>query len=295
MLLANLYLLTHLPLEKQGTTITRWLDEVTKETPGLTAFLLLTLTALILQSVAFPLTQSLQGYWGHSALSHRLALVCVHRQLRRRTRLRTLHDRVAKSAFEKARIELLALEVPPRIVDLLEADVLRKPTPNSSDDEMRTARALDWRVLADACDLARLDAASDALMNYPEKHRILPTRLGNTLRAAEDLAFETASLSTAKLLNRFDQLPAALQQDHDRHRRRMYMSCSLVAVFGFLAILIGASVPVFHNQYQMRFALTGVYLALAFISYQAATSHWHLSVIKQPLPPRLAMASLSKT
>lgn len=252
MLIGNLYLLAHLPSEHDSITLTAWFDRVTTtRTPGLTAFIFLILTSLILQNVESPVCRLMQGLWGHSAPLCLLARVCIHFQRRRRKRLDNLSRVLRMKAFEDARVALTLPGV----------------------DGHRDADEEAWRPFAQAHNLARLDATLEALKHYPVSHRMQPTRLGNILRAAEERATSDDLSPDEALLERFDTLPATLKDSHDHSRSLLDMACSLTAVLATLAILSLTLLLIFRNQYEMRFALVGLYSVLAVVSYQAATAN----------------------
>jgi hypothetical protein len=100
---------------------------------------------------------------------------------------------------------------------------------------VQQAHALNWRALATAADLYRLDTLHGRLTHWPKPHRVLPTLLGNTLRAAEDaLELDAGVNLESYVVRHLDDMPAALRREHDNYRGRLDLYCSLVVVFCLL-------------------------------------------------------------
>ena len=98
----------------------------------------------------------------------------------------------------------------------------------------------------------------------------LPTRLGNTLRAAEDRLNLDGDLENY-VIRHLDGLPVALRKEHRDFRTRLDLYCGLVIVFWMLipvsiAMLLGIG-PI-----AVLCAVGGGYAILAVISYLASIS-----------------------
>jgi hypothetical protein len=148
------------------------------------------------------------------------------------------------------------------------------PPPQRSKDwhsaPAQEARDLDWKSFARPADLYRIDSALAVRSHYPDKRRLLPTRLGNVLRATEDKVFRQDGENIEGFVIRYhDQLPATLQTQHKEYRTRLDMYCSLTLVFSMLTgvslIVLGSIHPV----WGIAIAATS-YLLMAWLSYEAA-------------------------
>jgi hypothetical protein len=134
------------------------------------------------------------------------------------------------------------------------------------------ARKLDWMRRAPARELRRMDALLKASAEYPKSDRlVLPTRLGNSLRAREVPVHGASAGRLESFVHRvFDELPVALQTEHDQFRSRLDLYCSLVLVFVIggaagAALLAGVGAT-------PAAAFAGAAAVLAWVSYRAAVA-----------------------
>jgi hypothetical protein len=119
-------------------------------------------------------------------------------------------------------------------------------------------------------ELARIDHLLAAAEDYPEDSRILPTRLGNLMRATEDRLSLGGEDLEGYALRQSDLVSDRVEQQHDQFRARLDMYCILVFVSGLLAVLtlallFGRSINIW-----AILALFGGFAAVGFSSYQAA-------------------------
>lgn len=87
-------------------------------------------------------------------------------------------------------------------------------------DEEQQARVdlLGWRSACQPWDLARVDRRIGALDDYPVNSRVLPTRLGNVLRATEDRLANADGDLEGFVLRRRLRSPARVVEQHDQFR-----------------------------------------------------------------------------
>jgi len=141
------------------------------------------------------------------------------------------------------------------------------PPPGRNPDD---ARKVDWRQFARPPDIRRLTDLSNRLQEYPPlDYRVLPTRLGNTLRVSEEVLHDPSRGSMEGMILRvYDELPPSLQNEHDRYRGRLDLYCSMVVVFVLAAVAAG---PVlFRGDWKPPVVAFGVALSLAWVCYRAA-------------------------
>jgi len=117
-------------------------------------------------------------------------------------------------------------------------------------------------------ELERQQWAADIFDQYPDEDRLLPTRLGNTLRAAEDEAGRRYNLPTIAIMPRlypyFSDRFATVYVDRRNQLDAAVRFCAILA----LAAVISAGL-LLANGGPWRL-LPAVIVLLAWISYQAA-------------------------
>lgn len=174
-----------------------------------TAFILtlfVFVTALLLQPFQLGLVRLLEGYWGNSRLGSELS--------------------AAVSSPRKARLQRLV------------ADSTLSSAPPSSALPLQEQR----RLLRDhRSNLRRQSRALDVRSRYPlTDDRILPTALGNALRAYEDRAGERYGLSTVDAFPRIHPLmsPAAAAS-YVNDRNGLDAAAGLCVAFAALTVILG--------------------------------------------------------
>ncbi|WP_141277309.1 hypothetical protein [Pseudonocardia hydrocarbonoxydans] len=228
----------------------------------------LILTAIIVQAFSFEVIRFLEGYWGASSLGAIVAHVLIEIQLRRVRKISNQRDKQEKRAFRRAHERMLSRNIPRSILTILEDDVYRRRGVHSQADKDE-ARRLGWRQFAAPQDLARFDRLSKRLDDFPAEHRILPTKLGNVLRSAED-ALELADGDLEGLvMRRYDRIPERIRTHHDQFRTRLDMYCILFFVFIVLAML--STLIVWRTQGQLlSFLFPATFALLALTAYAAS-------------------------
>ena len=168
----------------------------------------------------------------------------------------------------------IALDLPVPIgreyLDVLEDEIFERDQRADVDDETRSAAmALEWLQYLPPHVVYRLDILDARVSAYPMPHRILPTRLGNVLRASEDvLPLNDNENLEGFVVRHLDKMPDTLKAEHRDYRVRLDMYCTLVLVFVILALAGGCSVPWLH-WWEPCIAALG-YAGLAYVSYEAA-------------------------
>jgi hypothetical protein len=192
------------------------------------------IAALLTQAFSAVAIASLEGYW-HGSLSW-LEVLGMAVNLRRKHRIHALHDRALKNAFNSARPALIEMQVDERSLEWIEAGIERRlPKSDLTADEATRLGSLSWWELCDPWHRVRMQRLLYRLEDFPEDSRIMPTKLGNILRAAHDLTDDSESDSA-----RFDSIPRRLLQRHKDCQDRLEMHCTLVFVAALLAV---ASIP----------------------------------------------------
>jgi hypothetical protein len=232
------------------------------------------LATMVTQAFAFDLIRLLEGYidsprrWLQELMAMR-----IRRHKAKRSKLDAKLDRATKDAFKQAKKTML--EIPDAydamVLELLEHQLFgSEPDLPPSEELQESVDATDWRLHLPPEVLYRIDSMDARLASYPAAHRLLPTRLGNVLRASEDnLERQTEENLEGFVIRHYDELPASLKDEHDDYRTRLDMYCCLVLVFSALAAVGGISLLRVHPAWGAAVA-AGAYIALAGVSYEAA-------------------------
>ena len=157
--------------------------------------------------------------------------------------------------------------IPPAVIGIVAAQ-FRGEDFEGCDADLDYADSIDFMDHAPAAARRRYFALIQAERQYPPERRLLPTRLGNTLRAYESGLRLDHGVSLENYVRFvFDDLPPGVQLEHDQFRARLELYCSLFVVF-----LISGALGVVVLDHTARFTILGSLLALAWISYRAAIS-----------------------
>src|SRR3954451_9023763 len=208
------------------------------DTGGPTLFMLtgaVVLLTTVTQAFEFGSIRVLEGYWGDGALANVLARACVWQPTRRRESATRRRQAYRVQAFESARPKLVKANVAPEVIAYLAATVRREPKPGLNDSDRQELNRVDWRHYASAATMRRLDEFDRRIKALPRGHRVMPTRLGNVLRAYEDKANEHLRGSVSGMVQRvYHRLPAHIQIELDQYRNRIGLYSTLVAVSAIL-------------------------------------------------------------
>jgi hypothetical protein len=242
---------------------------------GWLAVLLLAAPVLVLgtlttQAFSFGAIRALEGYWMRRRPARWLRGGMVRFQVWRWEGLKKRKKRYARVAFDNAEARFTG--IPSEVVMALRAEAheLAPITLNDPGHRVLFDR-LDWRSACDPWDLARFDDTREAVKEYPSRFRMLPTRLGNILRATEDhLVAVTGEDLVTFALRRRTRLEPRAQRQHDQFRTRLDMYCTLVFVsLGIAALSMMLVIGEAQLLVPFMFIAAG-FIVLALVAYQAA-------------------------
>jgi hypothetical protein len=236
------------------------------------------LATMITQAFEFEVIRLLEGYWGNSLAARGILRLSVDRQQRKFYRLLRERDELTLRAFRETKlIENGIVPANKRyIVDLIEGELANGEAAARGWRERRRAREAQkyrekWREFAPATLMSRLEAIESQIYEYPQPYRILPTKLGNVIRAVED------SISTAQrddlesfVTRQWDEIPSGLRKEHDQYRGRLDLYCTLMFVFLVLAIIAPPLITLGSRYLIVTITTSTAYLLLSFVSYSAA-------------------------
>jgi hypothetical protein len=232
----------------------------------------LILGAVITQAFSFEAIRLLEGYWGGTWLSALLLKPWVGFRRHRLHAMRKKVQRQKEAAFQAGRTRMLT-DMDREHLEILEDDVFGTPTANRRPHDAATvaaARAAGWRWSSSPALLDALDRSIARQGDYPAEHRLLPTRLGNVLRATEDDIADDVGQVEGLVMRRYDSIPPRLMVQHDQFRNRLEMYCCLVLVFGVLAV---GSAWLLARPKEHYISAAGAFVILSLlglVSYRAA-------------------------
>jgi hypothetical protein len=228
----------------------------------------LILSAMVIQAFSFEVIRLLEGYWGGSRIGALISSPLIWYQAQKLRRLRRRHLKQQLAAFNEARKQMLSRGISRTTIDILEDDVLgRSGSQDQSDKD--EARILGWRRFSTPQKLAKLDRLIAHLSDFPDDHRVLPTKLGNVLRSAEDRLDLPDGDLEGLVMRRYDQIPARIKAHHDQFRTRLDMYCILFFVFAILSAL--SSIVVVRAQGDpLSYIYPAAFAVLAAVSYSAS-------------------------
>ena len=226
------------------------------------------LATIVTQAFEFEAIRLLEGYFDspHRAIQAAMASR-IRRHEHKRQQLVDKLELANKDACQKAVATM-------RGYSGYRTDVLdylaNETTAQVSDEVARRASETNWRRHAPSAALYRIDSIAARLGSYPQKHRLLPTRLGNVLRTAEDkVKLKTDENIQGYVIRNYDRLTPALKSEHGSYRTRLDMYCCLVLAFSALAVVSGISLSGINPTWGIAVAVT-VYGIMAYVSYEAA-------------------------
>lgn len=250
--------------------------ELTRKPLGVLVLLVsaLVLCTLVTQAFEFEVIRLLEGYWGNSPIVRIPARLGVRLQGWRLHWLVDARDDLELGAFRSAGV-LQRIPAEKRYI----FELLEHRLEHGSDlpvkgwrarRRLSEAKKYDWEVFASAELLRRLDAVTSRMDEFPAENRLLPTKLGNCLRATEDrLSLGEADLE-GLVMRKWEDMPGALRKEHNDHRTRLDMYCMLVFVFLVLAVAGPALISRGESNRWVTVGLACGYAGLAWISYEAA-------------------------
>lgn len=239
----------------------------------------LVLAALITQSFEFAAIRFLEGYWGGSILAAAPTWAGIRLQRTRRSIAIRRAAIVARRAFKATEDRVVKeLQSTPELANAVRLIGSGKPVGNIEHAMVLAAEGYylrqDWMVWAPAHLRHRAGTLAIRLEAYPSRpSRMMPTRLGNTMRSAEDQlkGHVAGARMRGYLYAHLDSIDPALMRQHTQYRNRLDM-------FSVMTVLTAALIPV--NSWFLRAVLptsailvvTLGLLLISLFSYRGAIS-----------------------
>ena len=250
---------------------------------ALLVLLAIVVLTILTQAFAFESIRVLEGYWGANPLVEVLAGRRASAYRRRRERVEKRQREMRAQSWRAARAEIerqqsIALERgeqaevagwDPEMLTYVGAKLLGQASSvRLQGDRRAQALSIPWKRYAPA-DLMRREVNLDRrLRDLPASGRTLPTKLGNVLRAHEDQTGRDRV--ETMVLEVYESLDPILRRQHDEHRNRLDLYCSMVFVMLAVGLLaVGRLVPSAHTWAAAATLLCAV---AAWLSYRAAVA-----------------------
>lgn len=234
----------------------------------------LVLATMVSQAFSFSAIRFLEGYWAGPLIALGIYTVLVRHKVRKRRKLDERLEKRTKLAFAQAQLNMRAQKVPRYIVRIIE----ETEDPDDDDgnewtsEQLADAEKVVWQTYCSPDALGRISHITEAMAEYPELHRIMPTRLGNVLRATEDVLSNDGTDIQGLVLRLGDSIPSRLRLHHDQFRTRLDMYCTLVFIHIILAALTVVLLVPARNPGIGVATVTAVFIVLAVTSYSAAVA-----------------------
>lgn len=224
------------------------------------------------QAFEFGAIRLLEGYWGCGRVQQAIADRLSKRFVRRRRSAAAERSELLRRAWATARLSYGQFVDDIEIVNYIEADLADMRTkPTLTSEQLAKLNDNDWQPFASPDAMRRLAAHEAAVRRLPAPHRILPTRLGNTLRSHEDRANTVLHGSVEGMVHRtYHRLPVHLQVELDQYRNRLGLYASLVATSAVLSVFASAVTYSAHDWALPICLAGGLWLSATF--YRAAIS-----------------------
>jgi hypothetical protein len=284
MLVGSLAVLLQLRAQ-QNRDVVKAVTSLANRPLGLLILLLfaIILATIVTQAFEFEVIRLLEGYWGSSPVTTGVSHIFVGWQRRKFTRLLSRRDKLKYRAFcETNLLEKQILPASKRyIVDLIKQDLkaqvddFETPSPSGWRAKRKLEKALTypWQQFAPADLMGLVDAVEAQIAEYPRTHRLLPTKLGNVLRAVEDsISHAQGEELEGFVMRHWAETPRALRKEHDQYRTRLDLYCMLVFVFLVLAILAPLLITLGSRYVPSTVGTSLAFLIMSFVSYAAAVA-----------------------
>lgn len=237
------------------------------------------LVTLVTQSLEFTAIRLLEGYWGGSLLAAIPTWSGVQLQRLRLWLMDRRATKVERKAFRSAENRIrIDLRDSPELLSAIVllgvgADISHLPAElaEAAGEYFDNRRWLRWAS-------AHLRHRANSLYNrrsaFPrQRTRLLPTRLGNALRSAEDqLSGDVAGPKMrGYLYAHLDGIGPTLMHQHNQYRNRLDMYAVMTAVALSLGALDGWLLPTLLPR-AVVIGIASGYAVLSYLSYRGAIS-----------------------
>jgi hypothetical protein len=230
----------------------------------------LVIATIVTQAFSFEAIRTLEGYWSARGPWSLARTLMIRWHVTRKRSIIKRKFKVSGKTVHAALPEMIIGGVSPPVAKALEAALSGNQAEASllKADEMEALVKMNWRPYCAPWRLARIDRLLIEESCYPETYRILPTKLGNLIRATEDKLHNAGDVRSF-VMRRRDMVSPRVRMQHDQFRTRLEMYSTLVFVSWFLAVM--APVVLAGRVSPIVIAImTASFTAMAIASYLAA-------------------------
>lgn len=184
------------------------------------------LTTVLTQAFEFEAIRTLEGYWGSGWLSRAMGVLPLRRQLRRLSQLERRRQALRAKAYAEIGVDE---RQPVEVRAAKQCLLIGRDADSDQPVAAEIASFAGWESSARPTTVRSLEAVQRELESFPSaQHLVLPTRLGNVLRAYEERSFPDAKGPLEGAVQRiFYRLPSTLQVEHDQFRNRLDLYCNM--------------------------------------------------------------------
>jgi hypothetical protein len=232
---------------------------------------LLVIATVVTQAFSFEALRTLEGYWRGLASMPRTLMIWWH--LRRKNSIEKRLQDAYKEALDDAEERIIRAGVPGPVFSAFRADMCGDSNEFAENAEIEgevDEFGENWRFYCRPWHLSRIDQLRRDKRLYPEDNRILPTKLGNLMRATEDGLDNASGDVQGFVFRRYAMASRPVQLQHDQFRNRLDMYCTMVFVSASLALLAPAILIDSGIKNLAIVIISGVFTSLSIATYQAA-------------------------
>ena len=231
---------------------------------------LVVIAAMVTQAFSFSAIRMLEGYWPERGPIGLLRGAMTRRQFGHLESLERRRKKAKEKAFNETRPLMLQRGIAPAIVVALESKLYGNGAGQLTASEQAELEDMNWEDMCPPWRRSPIDQLEQELSHYPETSRIMPTSLGNRLRAVEGNLANAGEDLEGFVMRTRSATPPRLQLQHDQFRDRLDMYCTLV----FVAVVIAVAAPLIlaptHFGWLAIGTVSMAFLALAVSSYYGA-------------------------
>lgn len=234
----------------------------------------LVIATIAVQAFEFELLRFFEGYWRRWRALLWWDAALIHCQSGRLERVSKRVKRIQLKAAKRQRDLAISERRPGRNATMWAMVV--KVLSGAEFDEIETPLVpelarFDWNKQLDAVSRHRLAVLELVKDDYPKVLPLLPTRLGNVMRAGEErVRLGDGQRLEGFMIRNLDRLPPTIADQFGIYRQRLDMYCAMIVVLTALAILAGLHLAFGAAVLFWQIAIPAAYVLSIWPCYQAA-------------------------
>lgn len=234
----------------------------------------LVISTIAIQAFEFELLRFFEGYWRRWRALLWWDAALIHWQGARLKRVASRVKRIQLKAAKRQRDLAISEHRPGRQATLW--GMVVKVLSGAEFDEIETPLAPElagfhWSEQLDAVSRHRLVVLELVKDDYPKVLPILPTRLGNVMRAAEErVRLDDGQRLEGFMIRNLDRLPPTVADEFGVYRQRLDMYCAMIIVLAALAMIAGVHLMFSAAVLFWQVVIPAGYLVAIWPSYHAA-------------------------